>query len=100
AGDIAFQGLDFPGFSLTVFIQGQGDAAVLVGDDVARRRPFSPIDHGLKGAVLEADGGVAGRGGYGCSSGLAGVGGGGEGLQEMPRNRTLPELVKAGRVAG
>ena len=42
AGDLAFQGLDFLGFSLAIVVQGQGDAAMLGGGDVAGRRPARP----------------------------------------------------------
>jgi len=61
AGDVAFQGLNFPGFLATIVVQGQGDAEVLVGGDVARCGLFGPIDHALDSALLEADVGLAER---------------------------------------
>ena len=51
AGDVAFQGLNFLGFSLAVVVEGQGDAAVLAGGDVAGRGLFGPVEDGLRGCV-------------------------------------------------
>ena len=59
AGDVAFQGLDFLGFSLAIVVEGQGDAEVLVGGDVAGRGLVGPVEDGLDGALLEADAGLA-----------------------------------------
>ena len=59
AGDFAFQSLDFQGFSLAVAVQGERDAVMLRGGDVAGRGLFGPVEDGLDGASLEADAGVA-----------------------------------------
>ena len=59
AGDLAFQSLDFQGFSLAVVVEGQSDAAMLAGGDVARRGLLGPVEDGLHGALLEADAGLA-----------------------------------------
>ena len=37
AGDVALQSLDFQGFSLAIVVEGERDAQVLAGRDVARR---------------------------------------------------------------
>jgi hypothetical protein len=58
-GDVAFQGLNFLGFSLPIRIQGQGDAEMLVGGHSARCGLFRPVENGLHGALLEADAGRA-----------------------------------------
>jgi hypothetical protein len=39
-------------------MQGEGDAVVLRGGDVARRRPLAPVEDLLDGALLEADAGL------------------------------------------
>ena len=41
-----------------VVVQGQGDAAVLVGGDVAGGGLCGPVEDGLDGALLEADAGL------------------------------------------
>ena len=55
AGNVAFQGLDFLGFSPTIIVQRQDDAPVLVGGDVAGCGLGGPVEDGLHGALLEAD---------------------------------------------
>src|SRR5262249_44395470 len=59
AGDVTFQGLNFLGFALAIVVQGQGDAEVLAGRDVAWGGLFGPVKNGLDGALLEADAGLA-----------------------------------------
>jgi hypothetical protein len=58
AGELALQGQDFLGFPLAVVVQGQGEAQVLGGGDVARGCLFGPVEGLLDGALLEADAGL------------------------------------------
>ena len=100
AGDVAFQGLDFLGFSLAIVVEGQGDAVVLCGGDIAGGGLFGPVEDGLDGALLEADAGLAKRVTEGCHSGGAELLGRGEVAEQVPGNGALPELVEAGGEAG
>jgi hypothetical protein len=64
AGPACGQGLEVviahdQGFAVPVIVQGQGNAVVLAGGDVARRRLKGPVEDGLDGALLEADAGLA-----------------------------------------
>ena len=69
--EFAFQAQNLPGFLLSVLVQLQGNASVLLGGDVAQGGLLGPIDHGLEGALLEADvGGVEGVT-EGCHSSIA-----------------------------
>ena len=71
AGDLAFESLDFQGFSLAVVIQGESDAEVMRSGDVAGRGLLGPIEDGLDSALLEANAGLMKRVTYGCQSGVA-----------------------------
>ena len=55
AGDVAFQGLNFLGFSLAIVVQGQGDAEVLAGGDVAGGGLFGPVEDGLRRCVAGSE---------------------------------------------
>src|SRR6266852_6092593 len=59
AGDLAFQGLNFPGFSPAIVVQGERDTEVLTGGNVARCGLEGPVEDSLDGALLEADAGLA-----------------------------------------
>jgi hypothetical protein len=61
ACEFALQGPDFLRFALAVVVEGQGDAQVLVGGDVAGGGLAGPVECGLNGALLEADAGLAER---------------------------------------
>src|SRR5207237_902327 len=100
AGEFAFQGLNFLGFSLAIVVQGQGEAVVLTGGDVAGGGLLGPVEDGPDGALLEANAGLAERVTQGCHSGAAELLGRGETAQQLPGHGTVPELVEAGGVAG
>src|SRR6266702_1612063 len=93
-------GSNFVGFSLTILRQGQGDAEMLAGGDIARCGLFGPVDNGLNGALLKADVGFAERVTDGCQAGLTELSGRGIVPQQVPGYGALPELVEAGRVTG
>jgi len=59
AGDVAFQELNFLGFSQAVVVQSEGDTEVLAGGNVARRGLFGPVEDSVDRALLEADAGLA-----------------------------------------
>src|SRR5271168_1966753 len=59
AGDVALQGLDFLGFAQAIVVQGQGDAVVLVGGNVAGGGLLGPVEDGSDGALLETNVGLA-----------------------------------------
>src|SRR5262249_34070434 len=61
AGDLAFQGLNFLGFSLAIVVEGQSDASVLAGGTIAGSGPRGPVEDVLDSALLEADAGFAQR---------------------------------------
>ena len=104
AGDLAFQGLDFLGFSQAVVVQGQGDAAVLGGGDVAGRGLVGPVEDGLDGALLEADAGLAQGVTQGCQAGGAELlrrrGSGGAGARGSALSQSLSkQAAKPGKAA-
>ena len=61
AGEVALQGPDFLRFPLLVVAEGQGDAQVLVGGDIAGGGLLGPVENGLDSALLEADAGLTQR---------------------------------------
>src|SRR5271155_1803895 len=98
--DLTLQGLDFQGFPLTILVQRERDAPVLVGGDSARRRLGSPVEDGLDGALLETDAGLTQGLTYYCQSSGLELRGRGIVAEQVPGDQALPELVEAGGVAG
>ena len=101
AGDVAFQGLNFLGFAQAIVVQGQGDAVVLVGGDVAGRGLFGPVEDSLRRCVAGSEcrpGAVSDRGlsrrRRGCAWQWESA------RSRCQANRTLPELVEASGEAG
>ena len=60
-GNLAFECLDFQGFSLAIVVQVERDTVMLAGGDVARGGLICPVEGRLHGALLEADAGMAER---------------------------------------
>jgi hypothetical protein len=61
SGAVAFQSLNLLGFLVPVLVESRDDTQVLAGGAIARSSLLGPVDHGLNGALLEADAGVAER---------------------------------------
>ena len=99
-GDVAFQGLDFPGFLQAVVVECQGEAAVGGGAEVGGRGLGGPGEHGVEGGALEADAGGVEAVAQASAAGGEDVGGGGEVSGDVPATIAVPEVAEAGGEAG